>query len=333
MGGSAMSHLGRRQFIGVLGGAAAWPLAAWAQRVGRTRPLIGFLGGASFQSARPTIDPWLEAMRNSGYVEGHSVDIAHRFAEGDLARLPELARELAQLKPDLIFAAVTPAAVAARHAAPTTPIVCPLLTAPDQLGLSKTDARPDQNVTGIGSHVDGLAGKLIELALELVPGAGRIGVLVNATGPGANTAEILRGTAGLGASLIPAEVRSIANLERGFRRFSSESVGVVVVPANSLFFAERQRIAKLAVDARMPSVFGIREHVLAGGLAAHGVDFKQNFRRAAVFVDKLLKGARPNELPIEFPTKIDIAVNLKTAKVLGLEIPPTLLARADEVIE
>ena len=324
----------RRDFIALLGGAAAWPVVAQAQQPQSKRPLVGFLGGASFQTARPTIDAFLDGMRELGHVEGRSIDIEYRFADGILSRTPELARQMAQLRPKVILAAVTAGAVASQAAAPDVPIVCPLLSGTDQLGLARTDASPDRNVTGIRSWVDGLPTKLVELARDIVPGAVRIGVLVNASGPFSPVAlEILAAGPSTGASLITAEVRATQDLESGFHHFVKDGVTVVVVPADSLFFAERNRIAKLATDARLPAVYGITEHVHAGGLASYGVDFIQNFRRAATFVDKILKGARPHDLPIEFPTKLILAVNLKTAKALGLTMPPMLLARADVVIE
>ena len=273
-------------------------------------------------------------MRDLGYIEGQSVEIEYRFADGDLGRLPSLARELSHLNPAVIFAAVTASAVAARTAAPGVPIVCPLLSGTEQLGLSRTDARPDQDVTGIRSWVDGLPTKLIEVAREIVPGAARLGVLVNATGLISPMAkELLAAGPSTGASLISAEVRATKDLDASFRRLVTEGAAVMIVPADSLFFAERHRIAKLAADARIPAICGIPEHVHAGGLASYGVDFIQNFRRAASFVDKILRGAQARDLPIEFPAKLVLAVNLKTARALGLDIPPTLLARADEVIE
>jgi putative ABC transport system substrate-binding protein len=324
----------RREFITLVGGAAAWPLAARAQRIGRKRPLIGFLGGASFETARPTIDAWLEGMRELGYVAGQSIDIEYRFAEGDYRRLPELARQLAELKPDVILAAVTRSAAAAHEAAPMVPIVCPLLSELEQFRLTPTDARPDQNITGIRMWVEGFAAKQVELAREIVPGASRIGLLVNATGPGPSQLnDILTAGARISASYLRAEVRQIQDLDLAFHRFTDESAAAAVVVADSLFFAERHRIAQLAANARIPTVYGIREHVDAGGLASYGVDYKHNFRRAAQFIDRILKGALPSDLPIEFPTRLTLALNLKAARALGLDIPPTLLARADEVIE
>jgi putative tryptophan/tyrosine transport system substrate-binding protein len=322
----------RREFVTLLGGvAAALPLAAQAQQAQNKRPLVGFLGGASFETARPTIDPFLEGMRELGYVTGRSVDFEYRFADGNLARLPDLAHELDQMRPSVILAAVTPAASAARTAAPGVPIVCPLLSGAD---LARTDARPDQNVTGIRSWVDGLPAKLIELARELVPSATRIGVLVNVSGVVSPVAqEILALGPSSGAKLIFAEIRGIGDLEPSLHRLVSERVDAVVVPPDSLLFAQRQHLAKLAADAHLPAIYGIPEHVHAGGLASYGVDFKQNFRRAAFFVDKILKGTRPRDMPIEFPTKLIFAINLKAATALGLNLPPTLLTRADEVIE
>ena len=295
-----MAFMGRREFITLLGGAAAaWPFAARAQeKSGRKRPLIGFLGGASFESARPTVGAWLEGMRELGYVAGQSIDIEYRFAEGDYHRLPELARELAQLKPDLILAAVTRGAAAAHGAAPAIPVVCPLLSETERFGLSRTDARPDQNVTGIRMWVEGFAAKQVELAREIVPGASRVGVLVNATGSGSPLLfnEVLAAAPRIGAHFVPVEIRQTSDLEVAFRRFNEQGAEAAVVLADSLFFAERHQIAKLAADARIPTIYAIREHVDVGGLASYGVDYQHNFRRAAQFVDKNSQRGAPERL-------------------------------------
>ena len=323
----------RRDFLCVLGGAATWPVAARAQQSSmRRRPLIGYLGGASFEGARPTIEPWLEGMRALGHVPEQTVDITYLFADGDYRRLPQLAKDLAFLQPNVILAATALTAIAAAEASPNIPIVCPLF---DDIISSSNDARPERNITGVRQSVRGLGGKLVDLAREIVPGAKRIGILANATisGPNSRLDDILTAAKFSKLEIVRAAVLGPSDMDGAFRQFADEHVNVSIVHADSLFFAERARLARIAAEQRIPTVYGIREHVAAGGLASYGVDLRANFRRAATFVDHLLKGARPADLPIELPTNFVLAINLKTAKALGLEVPLFLQQRADEVIE
>jgi len=217
----------------------------------------------------------------------------------------------------------------------TIPIVCPILADPIDLGLIASMSRPGGNVTGLMSRIDDLIGKQIELAAQLVPASVRLGLIVNVAGSEVVIARQQVESAGkrLGVKLVSAEVREPSDLDTAFELLSNEHVQAVVVLASAMLFQERQRVAELAVAARLPAVYGFRDHVDAGGLISSGANYAANFRRAAIYVVKILNGAKPSDLPVEFPNKLELVINLKAAKALGLDIPPTLLARADEVIE
>jgi len=249
-------------------------------------------------------------------------------------RFPQLAEELVRLAPDVIMAAVTPAALATRKLTQTIPIVCPLLADPIRLGLIASESRPGGNVTGLLFRLEGLTGKQIELALELIPNLARIGLLVNvASGVIIDRQEAESASQRLGIKLVPAEVRTPNDLDAAFQALANDGVQAVIVLVDGMLFNERNRVAALAAAARLPAIYGFRDHVDAGGLVSYGVNLADNFHRAAAYVVKILKGAKPGDLPVEFATKFEMVINLKTAKAVGLEVPPTLLARADEVIE
>jgi putative ABC transport system substrate-binding protein len=276
----------------------------------------------------------MEGLRELGYVEGGNIDVAYRFADGHLDQFPALAEELIRLTPEVIVAAVTPAAVAARRLTQTIPIVCPLLANPIDLGLIASMSRPGGNVTGIMFRIDDLAGKQLELAAQLVPALARVGLIVNiASGVIIDRQEAESAGKQLGIGLVSAEVREPNDLDVAFQMLSNEHVQAVIVLVDGMLFQERERIAQLAASARLPAVYAFRQHVDAGGLLSYGVNLAENFRRAATYVVKILKGAKPADLPVEFPNKLELIINLKTAQALGLDIEPTLLARADEVIE
>jgi putative ABC transport system substrate-binding protein len=276
----------------------------------------------------------MEGLRELGYVEGGNIDVAYRFADGHLDQFPTLAEELVQLTPEVIVAAVTPAAAAVRRLTKTIPIVCPLLANPIDHGLIASMSRPGGNVTGIMFRIDDLAGKQLELAAQLVPALTTVGLIVNiASGVIIDRQEVESAGKQLGIGLVSAEVREPNDLDVAFQMFSNKHVQAVIVLVDGMLFQERDRIAQLAASARLPAVYAIREHVDAGGLISYGVNLAENFRRAATYVVKILKGAKPADLPVEFPNKLELIINLKTAKALGLDIEPTLLARADEVIE
>jgi putative tryptophan/tyrosine transport system substrate-binding protein len=323
----------RREFITLLSGAAAtWPLGARAQ-VSTKRPLIGVLVAVT-REGNPVLSAFVQGLRELGYVEGQNVDIAWRFAEGRMDRFPKLAEELVRLMPDVIMAAVTPAAVATRTLTRTIPIVCPLLADPIRFGLIASEPRPGGNVTGVLFRVDGLAGKQLEFVLQVIPNATPVGMLVNvASGTIIDRQEVEQAAQKLGVKLIPAEVRAPDDLDAAFQALVNNRVQAAVMLVDGMFFNERERIATLAAAARLPVIYGFRDHVDAGGLISYGVNLAANFHRAATYVVKILKGAKPDDLPVEFPTKLELVINLRTAKALGLTISPTLLATADEVIE
>ena len=324
----------RREFITLFGAAVIWPQAVLAQ-VSTKRPLVAWLGLATKTGSSAFIDALLQGMKELGYVEGHNFEIVYRYADGYTERLPALAEELVRLKPIVILAPASGPAVAAKNATATIPIVTPALADAVHLGLIVSEARPGSNVTGIMPYVPGLPAKQIELAREVVPGTERIGVLANSNDPkGPPQLQELE-TAGqaLGNMIVPVEVRTPDDLDGGFETLVNRRVNAVIVLQTSMLLSERRRIAVLAATRRLPTIYGYREHVEDGGLISYGVDLRACFRRAAFYVQKILNGAAPADLPVEFPTKLELVINLKTARGIGLEIPPILLARADEVIE
>jgi len=330
--------IARREFITLLGGAAAaWPQALLAQATAR-RPLVAFLAWPSLQGEPIStyIRQFLKGMREFGYAEGRDFEMAYRTAEGHSDRLPKLAAELVQLNPNVIVAPATMQAVAVKEATTTIPIVVPVLADAIGLGLIESDARPGGNLTGVAPYVKGLPAKQLELAKEIVPTATRIGLLDDVSDPKAHPQrrEIEAAGQSLKIKIVISEVRTSDDIGSAYEAFARERVEVVVVEqSNMLLNNARKQIAETAAAKRLPSVYGYREHVEVGGLISYGVDLNWCFYRAAYYVDKILRGAKPADLPVEFPTKLELVLNLKTAKALGLEIPPTLLARADEVIE
>jgi putative tryptophan/tyrosine transport system substrate-binding protein len=325
----------RRTFIAATGAAAAtWPLAARSQ-VSLKRPLIAWLSGGAKTASSGFVDAFLQGLRDLGYVEGRDFDIVYRYADGYAERLPALAEDLVRLKPNVILAAATGQAVAAKKATATIPIVTPALADAVHLGLIASEARPGGNVTGITPYVAGLPAKQMELAREVIPGAGRIGVLNDINDPKAAPQWLELAAAGRaqGVKVVAAEVRTPDDLASAFQALGSERLDAVIVLQTSMLLSERRKIAGLAAKTRLPTIYGYREHVVDGGLISYGVDLRECFRRSAAYVHKILTGAAPGDLPLEFPTKLELIINLKTAKALGLDISPTLLARADEVIE
>jgi ABC-type uncharacterized transport system substrate-binding protein len=300
-----------------------------------SRPLIAVLLGG----AQSTVQRWLGGLPDElqllGYVEHRNYEAEYRYADGNLGRLPRLAAELASLNPDVIVVANTAAALAAKRAAPNIPIVVAAATNPVRFGLAKDHARPGGSVTGMLAGFEELAGKQLELGLQLLPGKKRVGMLVN----NANvTNEIYRQNAEITAQAKAADFSWVTastptDLNTAMNELANKHVDYVVVPADAMFLSERRRLAELAMTAKLPAVYALREHAEDGGLMSYGVDLRRQFRRAAVYVDKILRGAKPSELPFEQPTTFELVINLKTAKALGLTVPASLLTRADEVIE
>jgi putative ABC transport system substrate-binding protein len=328
-------RLKRRDFITLLGGAAAtWPLAALAQAAVRRRR-ITFLGGSAPAPAAKVTGAFIEGMRALGYSEGRDFEMDYRWAEGYVDRLPALAQELVRLKADVIVTANIQATVAMKEATKTIPIIGVLLEDPVGLGLIKSDAKPGGNVTGLLSSLPGLPAKQLELARDLVAGASRIGLLVNPTNVSdlSQRQEMETAGAAMALTLIPVETRTPEDLDQVFPALARERAEVVIVLRDPLFFTQRRTIAAGALASRLPTIYASREAVDDGGLISYGINLSQNSRRAADYVVKILKGAEPGDLPVEFPTKLELVINLPTAKALGLSVPPTLLARADEVLE
>jgi putative ABC transport system substrate-binding protein len=326
----------RRDFIALMAAASssAWPFAALAQ-VPTKRPRITFIGGSGPTPSANITGAFIEGMRALGYTEGRDFEMEYRWAEGYLERLPALAEESVRRGSDVIVVANPQAAVAAKDATKTIPIVAALLDDPVGLGLIKSDARPGGNVTGLLTSLPGLPAKQLELARDLIPGATRIGLLVNPTNVSDlnQRGEMETAAAAMAVTLIPVETRTPEDLDPVFPALARERVDVVIVLRDPLFFTRRRTLTAAALASRLPTIYGFREPVDDGGLISYGIDLSQNFRRAADYVIKILKGAKPGDLPVEFPTKLELVINLPTAKALGLTVPPSLLARADEVIE
>jgi putative ABC transport system substrate-binding protein len=278
---------------------------------------------------------FLKGMRELGYVEGSDFDMVYRFSDGYGDRIPSLAEEVVRLKPDVILATAIDTAVAVRKLTSTIPIVSGALADAVRLGLIESEARPRGNVTGIEPYVAGLPAKQMELAREVVPDAGKIGLLTNLQDPKAppQVQELKAAAKALEVDIAAADANRPEEIDAALRALASQRVDVVIVLQTSMLLSERQQIAAWALANRLPAVFGYPLHVRSGGLVSYGVDLPWCFYRTAYFVDKILRGTAPGDLPVEFPSKMVLLVNLKTAKALGLTIPPTLLSRADEVIE
>jgi putative ABC transport system substrate-binding protein len=327
----------RREFIALLSGATAMvPRAVLAQTISR-RFLVGYLSFPTKDNplAVRYLGEFLTGMRELGYTEGQDFEMLYRFADFHADRLPQLAMELVQLKPDVIVTTATIQAVALKKATDTIPIVVGALADPVELGLITSFARPGGNVTGIMPYVKGLPTKQLEIARELVAGATRIGLLDDVTDPKARPQrrEIEAAGQNLEIKIIPAEVRTAADIGQAYEAFAAANTEVVVVEQSTLLINARQVIAEAAAAKKFPTVYGYHEHVEVGGLLSYGVNLDWCFNREAYYVDKILKGTKPADLPVEFPTSLEVWINLKTAKVLGLKIPPTLLVQADKIIE
>jgi len=324
----------RREFITLLSGAAAaWPLAARAQQPAKV-PRIGFLFYGS-PGPSPGIDAFRQGLRELGYIEGQNIAVEYRFASGRVGQLPELAAELVRLKLDVIVTPTTPASVAAKQATNTIPIVIAGIADAVGAGLITNLARPDGNVTGLTSISAELGGKRLELLKGVVPKASRVAVLHDPADR-SNVLilkELQAAAPALGLTLQPLEVQGPGEFEGAFIAMSRERADALFGAPGVLTFEHRKTVVALAAKSRIPTLWGHRQFVDVGGLMSYAVNFYDQCRRAATYVDQILKGSKPADLPVEQPTKFEFILNLKTAKALGLEIPPTLLALADEVIE
>ena len=324
----------RREFITVLGGAAAaWPVTARAQQPAKV-PRIGFLGFGPASADADRVEALRAGLRQLGYVEGKNIVIEFRWAEM-VDQLPELAAELVRMNADVIFAMSSTEVEPTRQATKTIPIVFATHADPVGLGHVASLARPGGNITGLTIILTDLVAKQLEILKGAVPQATRIGVLFSPTAPSHRPAVQAVETAGerLGVQLVMLPVRTVEDFEGAFSTMSREHVGGFLVVASPLFSLDRARLADLALKHRLPGMFGNKENVEAGALMSYAADFNDMVQRAATYVDKILKGAKPADLPVEQASKYELVINLKTAKALGLTVPPMLLARADEVIE
>jgi putative tryptophan/tyrosine transport system substrate-binding protein len=327
----------RREVLTLIAGAGAWPLQARAQHAGKVAR-IGYLAPGSHDNplVRQNLDAFLWGLRDLGHVEGQNIIIEYRFAEGDFGRLPDLAAELVRLEVAVIVAAPTPAAVAARNATGTIPIVMINVGDPVGLGLITSLSRPGGNITGSSFTVGtDTFGKALELLRDAVPSLRSVAVLSNPANPSHAlvTRDVEVAARALGVQVQSFEIRGPDEFDSAFAAMTKERVEALYVVADVQFVLHAARLAELAIKSRLPSMHQLRRVVEAGGLMSYGHNAAEQWRSAAAFVDKLLKGAKPADLPVEQPTKFELVINLKTARALGLEIPPTLLARADEVIE
>ena len=325
----------RREFVTLLGGAAVvWPLATRAQQPDGT-PIIGILFAGTMTSYARNLKAFRDGMHELGYDEGRNIRFAYRFADGYLDRLPGLAAELIFLKPNVIVCSPLPANLAAHRATNTIPIVMANGADPVGFGLVASLSHPGGNVTGLANFAELLASKQLDLVRALLPRLSRVGTLVNISNPlhVPQLKEIQAATANARVDLVPVELRAPGDLEGAFATLAGANVDALLVPPDTLFFQLRKPIADLAASHRLPGVYGFRDHVLDGGLMSYGPDIAQNYHRAATYVKKILKGARPADLPVEQPHKIELVINIKAARALGIDISAALLARADEVIE
>jgi ABC-type uncharacterized transport system substrate-binding protein len=330
----------RREFITVLGGAAAaWPLAARSQQAGKI-PRIGFMVTGALESPdqRILLEAFRQGLREHGYVEGQNIVVDYRAADGKIERFPEVARELLDLSPDLIWANNTPAARAAKQVTTTIPIVVPIMGDPVSDGLVASLARPGGNVTGLTFLGPELAAKRLELLKQALPGISHVAALWHPGAYGEPTMrEMMRNVeAAAGALQVQlrlVEVREAADFARAFSAMAAERPDALFILPSPMLFTERRLIVELGTRHRLPSIAVAREFVELGGLMAYGASIPDLIRRAGSYADRILRGAKPADLPVEQASKYQLVINLSTAKALGLEIPPTLLARADEVIE
>ena len=323
----------RRDFMALAGGAAiAGPLVARAQQVGKVYR-IGILETIPAARNAANFDALRKGLRDLGYVEGQNLVIEYRSADGRAERFPDLASELVRLKVDLIVTRGTPAAQAAKNATRTIPVVMATMGGPGAIVASF--AHPGGNITGVTTFSTELTAKRIEILKELVPSLSRVALLHNMGNPAVppewEETKTAARSLGLQAELL--DVRNEEDLRRAFQVAVQHHVDALVIGADGLTQAHQQTIVELVARNRLPAVYPAREFVEAGGLIAYAVNYPDLYFRFASFIDKIFKGAKPAELPVEQPTKFELVINLKTAKALGLTIPPTLLARADEVIE
>jgi putative ABC transport system substrate-binding protein len=322
----------RREFITLLGGAAAWPLAVRAQQP--ALPVIGYLHSASPEPYSSMIAAFRHGLAEAGYVDGQNVTINYRWAEGQFNRLPALAAELVAGRPAILIASGGyVSAVAAKAATTTVPIVFTIGADPVRSGLVSNLGRPSGNLTGVTFFTITLGPKRLELLHELLPKAVKIGMLVNPKSLNPDAAEVVEAAHALGLSVHVLEAASNEDIDTAFRSLAQERDDAIIAVSSPLFTSRREQIVTLANYHRVPAIYPLREYVTSGGLVSYGASIKDAYRQSGVYAGRILKGAKPADLPVMQPTKFEMVFNLKTAKALGLTVPPMLLARADEVIE
>jgi putative tryptophan/tyrosine transport system substrate-binding protein len=330
-----MLDLRRRQFITLLGGAAAaWPLTARAQEPDRMRR-IGVLMNlaADDPEGEARLKAFVQGLQQLGWTDGRNVRIDYRWAAGDAGRFHRYAEELVALVPDVILASATPSVQALQQATRTVPIVFAIVADPVGAGFVDSLARPGGNVTGFTPFEYGISGKWLELIKELAPRVTRVAVLRDLTIGLGQLGAIQSVAPSLGIELRPVNVRDADEIERSIAAFAQGSNGALIVTASTSAIIHRKLITTLAARNKLPAVYDTRHWVTGGGLMSYGPDFRDQFRRAAGYVDRILRGEKPADLPVQAPTKYELVINLTTAKALGLTVPDSLLARADEVIE
>jgi ABC-type uncharacterized transport system substrate-binding protein len=324
--------MNRRTFIAALGGAAVWPLAARGQQSGKL-PTIGFLGPASASAMSSWTAAFVQRLRELGWIEGRTVAIEYRWAEGRSERFPEVAAEFIGLKVDVIV--TTGSAVPAfKQATSVIPIVFAIANDPIGSGLVESFSRPGGNVTGLSILAADLGGKRLEILREVIPGLSRLATLGDATNfvTASEMAQVQEAARTLGLEIVRSEIRRAEDIAPAIEAFKGRADALYVQSA-PLMNTNRTRISILALGARLPTLSGIRDYVEAGSLMSYGPNFPDIFRRTGDYVDKILRGAKPADLPIQQPTRFDLVVNQTTAKALGLKLPESFLLRADEVIE